>query len=626
MNYRFNLIKISCYFLSIAMIASITASNTYALTKGQESIGNIDAEITWYDFGNYTNYNIQDAAEMGFYALTMSSDSSGICKTGFVNAKGEVVIEPVTCDGFSSSFNGGESVLVLKQENNHYYYIDSEGIKTVDGTAYHEIGEFYNGYATVALKSDSQKGVIDKNGNLIFEDKEGKYKDFRFLGSGIFSAEISENNYDFLNNAGTRLTESSYTNDWLRDVSEETISVSKNGKYGFLDLSGHEIVPLIYDDARSFSSDLAAVCKDGKWGFVDKTGKDVISLSYDQVFSFSGSLAVISADGKQGLIDKTGNIILPIEYDNVTENENGGFVAIKDNKSFLLDASGKLVSTEDYSYMRLDPTGQIYVSKTSGASTVSAYLDSNQTMITGWKEFSLRYLSDQLYLGVKHGEYPPGVVPPHDYQQKFALLDSGGNNLTGFKYSNAGNFFNNFQVVHQYYYGAAGLVNQYGAEVLPTIFDDILLTGEGYAFITISDETSGNTRVGYLKIPESFSDIKNAKPITIYLNGTELYFDSEPIIKNQKTMVPVRKIFEALGSNIEWNGSKNTVTASGNGRNLILTIGSDTASVNGSEIQLEAAPFIQGGITFVPLRLISENLGAEVRWDKDLRRVLIRSN
>jgi len=609
--------------LIIAMITSITTSSAYALTQGQKSIGDIGADITWYDFGNYTHYYINDDLDTGFYALTMSNDEENISKTGFVNAKGEIALKPVASDGFDSSTDGGESVFVIKTEDNHYNYIDSNGIRAVDGNAYREIGHFDNGYATVTLKSNSKKGVIDKNGSLIFEDKEGKYKEFKFLGNGVFSAEISENNYNFLDYAGALLTESTYTNDWLRDVSEETISVSKDGKYGFLDLSGNEIIPLIYDDAYSFSGGLAVACKNGKWGFVDKTGKEVIFPGFDQVRSFYNSLAAVSVDGKWGLIDKMGNIILPIEYDYVIENENGGFLANKDHKAFLLDASGKLVPTGDYSYLSLDTSGQIYAQKIINGSTVSAYLDENENTLTGFKEFSLTYLSDQLYLGTKHGEYPPGIVPPHDYSQKFALLDSRGNNLTGFKYSNAGSFFNNFQVVNRYYYGTAGLINRYGAEVLPTIFENILLTDEGYAFVTISDETNGKSRVGYFKIPESYSGIKNTRPITVYLNGTELYFDSEPIVKNQKTMVPVRKIFEALGSTVEWNGNTKTVTASGNDKNLNMTIGSNIAYVNGSIIQLETAPFIKDGMTFVPLRFISENLGAEVIWDNDLRRVII---
>ena len=626
MKYKLNLMRKFCCFLTITLIISLAAGSAYALDPKQKSIEGIGADITWYDFGDtYTSYYINDDQETGFYALTMS-DGNTVSKTGFVNAKGEIVLAPVISDGYSSSFGGGESVLTIKTADKHFYYIDSDGVKEIAGNDYLEIDSFHNGYATVTLKSNSHKGVIDKSGSLIFEDKEGKYKEFRYLGNNVFSAEISEKKYDFVDSTGALLSKSHYTNEWLRDVTEETISVSKDGKYGFLDLSGNEIVPLVYDEAYPFSGGLAAVCRNGKWGFVDKTGKEVVAIGFDTASRFGGSLAVVSIGGKWGLIDKEGKTVLPTEYDSVIESENGGFVASKDKEALLLDASGKTAGPEGYSYIYLNPDGRICVGKTLNGSDVRAYMDNNETMLTGWKEFYLRYLSDQLYLGIKSGEYPPGIVPPHDYSQRFALLDSGGNNLTGFKYSNTGGFFNNFQVVNRYYYGTAGLVNQYGAEVLPTIFDDILLTDEGYAFVTISDETSGTSRVGYFKIPERFSSIKNVRPITVYLNGTELYFDSEPVIRNQATMVPMRKIFEALGSSVEWNGGTNTVTASGNGKSVSLTIGSDTAYVNGSKIQLEASPFIQDDTTYVPLRFISENLGAEVKWDNDLRRVVITSS
>lgn len=623
---RLNLRRIFYCFLTVTMVTGLTAGSVYALDPKQKTIEGIGADITWYDFGHtYTSYYINDDQETGSYALTMS-DGNSISKTGFVNAKGELVLEPVVCDGYSSSLDGGKGVFTIKTPDNHFYYIDSDGVKEIDENVYFEIGSFQYGYATATLKSNSHKVVIDKNGSVIFEDKDGKYQEFRYLGSGVFSAEISEKNYDFVDFTGALLSKSHYNNDWLRDVSEETISVSKDGKYGFLDLSGNEIVPTVYDDAYSFISGLAAVCRNGKWGYVDKTGKEVVAAGFDTVTPFGGSLAAVSTNGKWGLIDKEGKTVLPIEYDSVTKSENGDFVANKDKEAILLDASGKIVNTEGYSYIYMEPNGRIGVGKTLNGSDVRAYMDKNETMLTGWKEYYLMYLSDQLYLGIKRGEYPPGIVPPHDYSQKFALLDSGGNNLTGFKYSNAGGFFNNFQVVNRYYYGTAGLVNQYGAEVLPTIFDDILLTDEGYAFVTISDETNGTSRVGYFKIPESFSGIKNTRPITVYLNGTELYFGSEPVIKNQTTMVPMRKIFEELGSSVEWNGGTKTVTAIGNGKSVSLTIGSDTAYVNGSEIQLEASPFIQDDTTFVPLRFISENLGAEVKWDNDIRRVLITSN
>jgi hypothetical protein len=607
--------------LIIAMIISIASSDAYALTQGQKSIGNIGVNITWYDFGKaYTDYSIGEAA--GYYALSMNYGETS--KTAFINGKGEIVLKPDTYDSGSSG-SLGESI---SQRGTHYVYIDSSGITSVDGNAYSEIGNFYNGYATVTLKSNSGKGVIDKNGDLIFEDKTGKYNDFRYLGSGIFAAEISENNYNFLDSIGVLLNETAYTNDWLWEVSDETILVKKDGKYGFLDLPGSEIVPCIYNDAYPFREGLAAVCKDGKWGFVDKTGKEVIPPAYDYILSYryENGLAGVTVDGKWGLIDKSGQFVLPMEYEDIRYYENGFFVANKENRAFLIDDSGKPVSGMDYySSIGFDESGRIYVSKMLNGSTVYACLDENWNMLTGWKEYNLIYHSDQLYSGIKRGEYPPGIVPPHDYSMKIAVLDSEGNNLTGFKYSNSGNFSNNFQVVNKYYYGSAGLVNQYGAEVLPTIFQDILLTDEGYAFVTIGDENGGNTRVGYFKIPESFSDVKSTRPVTVYLNGAELYFDADPVIINQRSMVLMRKIFEAQGADVLWDDNTKTVTSKRGDTEIRLTIGSGTAYVNGTEVQLDAAPFIQGGRTLVPLRFVSESLGADVQWDNDLRRVMITS-
>lgn len=572
-----------CCFLGAAILIFTSAVSADALTKGQKSIGDIGVKITWFDFGkSYKNYYIQDDMGTGFYALTMTNDSTGAAKTEYVNGKGEPVKAPSIPE-------------------------NDEEFRTVE--------------------SNGRKGVVDRNGSLIFEDKDGKYKGFTYLGSGIFAAKIEENKYDFLDSTGALLSKSPYTNSWLRSVSEERLSVSRDGKYGFLDLSGNEIVPLIYEEAFPFQEGVAAVCREGKWGFIDKAGTEVILPVYDQVHSpFHNGLTAASLNGKWGLIDKEGNAIFPFEYDYVYEEEGGYFIVQKEGKTFPLDASGKRISDE-YSYMRMDPDGRIYVRKDWNGSEASAYLDQNRVMLTGFKEFFLYPRGDQLYLGEKSGDYPPGVTPPHDYLQKFALLDSGGNNLTGFKYSNTGAFRNDFQVVNLEYYGTAGLVNQYGAEVLPTIFEDILLTEEGYAFVTVNDPgVGGNTRVGYFKIPDSYAEIKGSRPVTVYLDGVELYLDPEPVIKNGRTMVPMRKIFESLGAKIEWNGSTKTVTAESGSQTLKLTIGSTAAYANGSEVRLDAAPYLQNDTTLVPLRFVSEYLGADVRWDNALRRVIITDN
>ena len=622
--------KLYC-FIAIAVLICTLPVRADALTQGQKSIGDIGVNITWFDFGQaYKDYYIRENMGTDIYNLTMSNDSTGVVKTGFVNGKGELLIEPATEESSASS-GGGDWTIFTSRQGDSLIYGDADGIRTIDFSPYSSIDFFRGGYATVTLKSSEKKAVIDKYGNLIFEDKNGRYKGFTYLGSGIFAGEIEQDQYDFLDNTGSLLSKTVYTNEWLRDVSEERLSAAKDGKYGFLDLSANEVIPFIYDEAYSFQEGLSAVCKDGKWGFIDKDGMEVISTVYDQVDSyFHNGLAAACLNGKWGLIDKGGNAILPFEYDDHIYAEEGGFhIARKDGKTIILDGDGNLISDE-YSYMRKEPDDRIYVSKNVNGSEVSAYLDQDNKILTGFKEFLLYPLGNQLYLGKKSGDYPPGVVPPHDYSQKFAILDSDGNNLTGFKYSNVRwgeSFQNGFQVVNRQYYETAGLVNQYGAEVLPTIFEDIILTKEGYAFVTINDpDVGGNSRVGYFKIPDQFAEVKGSRPITVYLDGIELYFDSEPVIKNQRTMAPLRKIFESLGQQVEWDESAKTITAKSGDQTLKLTIGSNAASVNGTEVRLDAEPFIQDDRTLVPLRFVAEHLGVEVQWDDAHRRVVITSN
>lgn len=113
------------------------------------------------------------------------------------------------------------------------------------------------------------------------------------------------------------------------------------------------------------------------------------------------------------------------------------------------------------------------------------------------------------------------------------------------------------------------------------------------------------------------------KPIKVLLNGKTLGFDVDPYIKNGRTLVPFRKIFEAFGMKVDWNETNRTVLATGDTAEIRLTIGSSIAYVNGSKKPLDVPAEITKSRTFVPLRFVSENLGGIVKWDGDSRTVTI---
>ena len=85
--------------------------------------------------------------------------------------------------------------------------------------------------------------------------------------------------------------------------------VTKDGKKGFVNPQGKEIVPLVYENAEKFSEGLAAVKKEGKWGYIDTTGKVVIPFAYSHAGGFEEGTAYVSIYETNFAIDKTGNCV-----------------------------------------------------------------------------------------------------------------------------------------------------------------------------------------------------------------------------------------------------------------------------------------------------------------------------
>lgn len=111
--------------------------------------------------------------------------------------------------------------------------------------------------------------------------------------------------------------------------------------------------------------------------------------------------------------------------------------------------------------------------------------------------------------------------------------------------------------------------------------------------------------------------------IKVVLDGNKIPFDVSPVLINGRTMVPVRVIFEKLGAVVEWDEKNNAVNASLNDKLVTLIVGSKTMYVNGNEVVLDVPATETNGRTLVPLRAISEAYGSEVGWDKTLNTVSI---
>lgn len=115
-----------------------------------------------------------------------------------------------------------------------------------------------------------------------------------------------------------------------------------------------------------------------------------------------------------------------------------------------------------------------------------------------------------------------------------------------------------------------------------------------------------------------YDKIKNYyqnQSIKVYVKGEKIIFDQEPIIKNGRTLVPLRKIFEALNATVLWNAQEHSVEVTKDDIIVKFSIGSKKMTVNDKEITLDVEAQELNGRTLVPLRAISEAIKLNVNWD-----------
>jgi hypothetical protein len=113
--------------------------------------------------------------------------------------------------------------------------------------------------------------------------------------------------------------------------------------------------------------------------------------------------------------------------------------------------------------------------------------------------------------------------------------------------------------------------------------------------------------------------------IRVYVDGRLVNFDVPPQVIQGRVLVPVRGVFEQLGATVDYDARTQHIVALRGSQNVELTIGSRQAQVNGTPHLLDVPAFTINGRTMVPLRFISESLGAEVQWVDASRTILIAS-
>lgn len=112
---------------------------------------------------------------------------------------------------------------------------------------------------------------------------------------------------------------------------------------------------------------------------------------------------------------------------------------------------------------------------------------------------------------------------------------------------------------------------------------------------------------------------------SIILDGQTMTFEVDPAVENNRVLVPLRAIFEAMGATVTWNQATQTATATRGDTEVILPLNSTKPTVNGQAWALDVPAKVVNQRTLAPLRFVGEALGGTATWDGDYYRVTLTS-
>ena len=233
-------------------------------------------------------------------------------------------------------------------------------------------------------------------------------------------------------------------NSWLSPFSEGLAVVNRNGKCGFINTSGQEVVPCQYSNACAFHEGLAAICKGNMWGFIDTGGEEVIpaNIKAEAVGDFSEGLAVIYKDSKNfSVIDKTGKTVFSGKYNtdwfwNTFDIEGGSVVPTPqyiNGKVYIPTADGKFTAYDHQG----NKVGSVHANKmsvieqSSPEKTHTIFVDNNGL---GLKDANGKVVipAEYDYISGCHNAFGPKTAVPVNGVVLVGLTEYSGEAYSGY--------------------------------------------------------------------------------------------------------------------------------------------------------------------------------------------------
>lgn len=165
------------------------------------------------------------------------------------------------------------------------------------------------------------------------------------------------------------------------------------------------------------------------------------------------------------------------------------------------------------------------------------------------------------------------------------------------------------------YYLDGAEQGEYWATPYPVTFSNL---SEGWHSLKAELLDGGEVK----QTKEIWFEVQN--PISVFINGKETLFpDQNPLLLDHRTLVPARGVFEQMGMQVLWDDEKQEVTVTDQDRILRLVIGEKSLTVNENRVEMDVPAQIINDRTMIPLRAVSEAMNAKVEWQEESRTVFI---
>lgn len=354
-----------------------------------------------------------------------------------------------------------------------------------------------------------EKKKVYKTGEMVVPFKYDEVEDCneRMMGVRI------NDKWGYVNSSGEEIIPIKYhydsflISDFYDGIAVVEVEDENGSKFGLVNKQGKEITPIKYDDVAPFSEGLACVGIGDKCGYVNKQGKEVIKIKYGyqhaysrtadypMISDFNEGLACVRIGNKIGYINKKEEIVIPAKFDHGTRFKEGrAFVGIGDKYGYI-NKKGQFVGKMKYDRHYSNP--EFY----NGFASVTT----NGNFVESWGIINKqgKEIVPTKYNYSSLGGFTEGFSGM-EIGEKWGYIDENGKLVIPAKYDEVWGFYGGLSAVkigNKY-----GYINKKGKLVIPAIYESAYSFEGGLANVKLGDKFGLINKKGEIVIPIKYDD------------------------------------------------------------------------------------------------------------------------